>query len=349
MKIAIIVPSLAHKAPVLVARDLAKGFVLAGHSVTAFYFDTSNEVQFPCPVKLIKFFDYAQLDGFDVVHTHMLRPDIFGWCCKKIHRMSGKFVTTIHNIVEDDLFYSYGKFISAIFSPIWRLIWSGLDGRIVISDHELQYYTLTQPKCSFHRIYNGCNSHIATSIKANDAQIISDAKKHWHLIGACAVVSHRKGLEQVIKALPFLTDYAFLLIGDGPAMDELQILANSLGVSNRFITLGQKNNARDYMPYIDIYAMPSRSEGMGLALLEAVSAGVPAVCSDIPVFREIFSEHEVSFFQLDNIEDFVTAIKYLENNGVALSKRARERVETSYTQEIMVSHYLNYFEILCQK
>lgn len=349
MKIAIIVPSLAHKAPVLVARDLAKGFVLAGHSVTAFYFDTSNEVQFPCPVKLIKFFDYAQLDGFDVVHTHMLRPDIFGWCCKKIHRMSGKFVTTIHNIVEDDLFYSYGKFISAIFSPIWRLIWSGLDGRIVISDHELQYYTLTQPKCSFHRIYNGCNSHIATSIKANDAQIISDAKKHWHLIGACAVVSHRKGLEQVIKALPFLTDYAFLLIGDGPALQDLQILANSLGVANRFITLGQKNNARDYMPYIDIYAMPSRSEGMGLALLEAVSAGVPAVCSDIPVFREIFSEHEVSFFQLDNIEDFVTAIKYLENNGVALSKRARERVETSYTQEIMVSHYLNYFEILCQK
>ena len=279
----------------------------------------------------------------------MLRPDLFGWYCKKIRNRSGKFVTTIHNIVEEDLSYSHGKFISVIFSWIWRRIWSGLDGRVVISDHELNYYNLTQPKLSFLRIYNGCNPHIASCIEVDDAVIITDAKKRWQLIGACAVVSHRKGLEQVIKALPFLTDYAFLLIGDGPALQDLQILANSLGVANRFITLGQKNNARDYMPYIDIYAMPSRSEGMGLALLEAVSAGVPAVCSDIPVFREIFSEHEVSFFQLDNIEDFVTAIKYLENNGVALSKRARERVETSYTQEIMVSNYLNFFEMLCQK
>ncbi len=349
MKIAIIVPSIAHKAPVLVARDLANGFVLAGHSVTVFYFDESSDVHFSCPVKRIGFFDYGELDGYDVVHSHMLRPDIFAWCCKKIRNNPGKFITTIHNIVEEDLLYTYGKLISAIFSPVWRLIWRGFDGRVVINDHELRYYSLTQPKISFVLIYNGCFDHTILSINDNDARLILGAKKNWTLIGACAIVSRRKGLEQVLKALTVMPKYAFLLIGDGPARKELQILANSLGLKDRFITLGQKNNARDYLPFMDIYAMPSRSEGMSLALLEAVSAKVPAICSDISAFRDIFTDQEVGFFQLDDIIDFVRAIKHLENNGVAFSQRARERLETSYTQEIMVSSYLNYFETLCQK
>ena len=348
MKIGIVVPSLALKAPVIVARDLAHGFVSAGHVVTIFYFDDILELQFPCPTKRINFFNFRQLDGFDVVHSHMIRPDVFAWLCKKWRRSPSRFVTTVHNIVEEDLRFSYGKVISAIFSRVWRTAWSGLDGRVVLTDQALAYYSHTQPGVAFTRIYNGRSAHEMAAIDDLDAQVIRVAKERWRLIGACAVVTRRKGLEQVIRALAFLPQHAFLLIGDGPARQELMNLAQLLGVADRFISLGQKNNARDYLPYIDVYAMPSLSEGLPLALLEAVSAGVPAVCSDIPVFREVFSEQEVAYFTLDDVKGFAAAVDRVGAEGAVLHARAGQRFEACYTQDVMVRNYLSYFEALCQ-
>ena len=348
MKIAIITPSLALKAPVIVACELAQGFVSAGHSVTTFYFDQIHEVEFPCPTKRISFFDFRQLDGFDVVHTHSMRPDIFGWCCKKLRRNPDCFVTTIHNIVEEELLFWYGQLISAVFSRVWRTAWNGLNGRVVLTDQALGYYNSTQPGVPFTRIYNGRSAHAMARIDDRDAQVIREAKTRWRLIGACAVLSRRKGLEQVIRALPSLPQHAFLLIGDGPARQELLALAQALGVADRFISLGQKSNARDYLPYMDVYAMPSRSEGLPLALLEAVSAGVPAVCSNIPQFREVFSEQEVAYFALDDIKGFIAAVEHAGAENTGLEARARQRFEACYTQDAMVRNYLSYFETLCQ-
>lgn len=347
MKIAIIIPALALKAPVIVAQDLANGFVLAGHLVTVFYFDRIHEVQFPCLTKHISFYDFGKLDGFDLIHSHMLRPDIFAWCCKKLRRNPSCFVTTIHNIVEEDLQFNYGKLISLVFSRIWRTVWNGLDGRVVLTEQALAYYNRTQNGACFTRIYNGRSPHSVAPIDDFDIDLILNAKKRWCLIGACAVVSRRKGLEQVILALPFLPQYAFLLIGDGPALQELQDYAKSLGVSDRFISLGRKSNPRDYLSYLDVYAMPSRSEGLPLALLEAVSAGIPAVCSDIPQFREVFSDLEVVYFSLDDIDGFVAAVARIGTEGPMLQSRAQRRYLSCYTQDVMVRNYLDFFEALC--
>lgn len=346
MKIAIVVPSLALKAPVIVAHQLVQGFVSAGHDVTTFYFDEIRELDFPCPTKQIGFYDFYSLDGFDVVHTHCLRPDIFGWCCKTFRRNCGLFVTTIHNIVEEELRFWYGKLYAAVFSRVWRIAWNVFDARVVLTDQALAYYERTQPNVSYKRIYNGRSAHLASKVDEHDEQIIQKAKARWRLIGACAVLSPRKGLEQVVRALPGLPQHAFLLIGDGPSRQALVSLADKIGVSDRLITLGQKANARDYLPLMDMYAMPSRSEGLPLALLEAVSARVPAFCSNIPQFREVFNANEVAYFDLDDIGGLIKAVNQIENEGRNLASRAYQRFEATYTQDVMVKHYLAYFETL---
>lgn len=346
MKIAIVVPALALKAPVIVAHQLAQGFVSAGHAVTTFYFDEIREMDFPCPTRRIDFSDLSSLDGFDVVHTHCLRPDVFGWCCKMFRRNRGCFVTTIHNIVEEDLRFWYGKFYEAVFSRVWRMAWSAFDARVVLTDQALAYYKKTQPDVSYTRIYNGRSAHFPSKIDDNDLQIILKAKSKWRLIGACAVLSPIKGLEQVVLALPALPQHAFLLIGDGPSRQALITLAKSLGVSDRLIDLGRKENARDYLPFMDMYAMPSRSEGLSLALLEAVSVKVPAFCSDIPQFREVFSEDEVAYFDLDDTFGLIKAVNRIEIDGALMASRAHQRFEENYTQVVMVRNYLEYFENL---
>ena len=54
--------------------------------------------------------------------------------------------------------------------------------------------------------------------------------------------------------------------------------------------------------------MPSYSEGFPLAMLEAASMQKAIVCSDIPVFREIFSEQEIVTFELDNTNSLRDAL-----------------------------------------
>lgn len=314
--------------------------------MTTFYFDEIRELDFPCPTKQIGFYDFSSLDGFDVIHTHCMRPDLFGWCCKTFRKNPGHFVTTIHNIVEEELLFWYGKFYAAVFSRVWRMAWNAFDARVVLTDQALGYYKRTQPDVSYKRIYNGRTAHLSSGIDDRDAQIILKAKSNWRLIGACAVLSPRKGLEQVVLALPSLPQHAFLLIGDGPSRQALVSLAKALGVSDRLIDLGQKANARDYLPYMDMYAMPSRSEGLPLALLEAVSARIPAFCSNIPQFREVFSENEVAYFDLDDTDGLIKAINRIDNTGPHLASQAHKRFEATYTQEVMVKNYLEYFDTL---
>lgn len=346
MKIALIVPSLSQKAPVLVARDLAEGYVQLGHQVKVFYFDDITEVTFPCIAERISFFDIKKTRGFDIVHTHMIRPDTFGFIARSLLATNAKFVSTIHNIVEEDLRFSYGNVISKIFSKIWRFVWHHIDGRVVLTEQALSYYHSSQPGDLFTKIYNGRASHNSRCIDEADESRVTSLKIRYRILGSCAVIGKRKGLDQAIRALRQLDQYALLIVGDGPALDELQQLSINLGVEDRVLMLGRRNNARDFLPFMDVYAMPSRSEGLPLALLEAVSAGVPVVCSNIPQFQEVFTEDEVSFFDLDDIDGFVNAVHLAEANGQMLSERARSRYQRCYTQQVMVNNYLSYFDQL---
>jgi glycosyltransferase involved in cell wall biosynthesis len=93
--------------------------------------------------------------------------------------------------------------------------------------------------------------------------------------------------------------------------------------------------------------MPSRSEGFGLSLTEAVSKKVPVLCSDLPVFRELFSNDEISFFHSNDVKsltDSVLNVSYADSNK---PESAYARYRKSYTADRMVEQYvLTYEELL---
>ncbi len=77
-----------------------------------------------------------------------------------------------------------------------------------------------------------------------------------------------------------------LWVGDGPLRGEIRQRGESLGLAGRVALAGFLPDVREGLAAMDAFAMPSRSEGQGLALLEALAAGLPAVATDIPAFRE---------------------------------------------------------------
>ncbi|MGJ7709815.1 glycosyltransferase [Escherichia coli] len=335
IKIAIILPSLKNVGPNRVAHTLINKLSnKEGVYLKVFYIKNELGLNFTCDTELLTLVNVRKLYAFDVLHSHMLRPDVL---VGLLPFYKGLKISTIHNIVTEDIQYTHGSVISKIFSELWFRTWSRFDKIVVLSKVAKKYYLghgLKSEKLEI--IYNGIDLDIGSNINYEDKKIIEEFKGDSTLLGTLCLANHRKGIEQILYALPFLPNYKFIIIGDGPVREYLENLAISLNVRERFFILGYRENAKDLLKYIDIYLMPSKSEGFGLALLEAVAAKITVVCSNIPIFKEIFTERQVSFFELDNTNSLIQAIHNSINNDI---NDAYIRLKQNYSSDTMARLY----------
>jgi len=347
MRIAFIVPSLANKGPILVVKDLCENFVNKGYKCKVFYFDDIRELVMPCPTERISFKYRIDFTQWDIIHTHMLRPDLWVYFHKPwIKKYSVKFVTTVHQNIIQTLTSDYKFFVGLFIGIIWKFILKKFNHIVVLTnEHKKTLQNIKQNKISV--IYNGRNINFQIPINQEDIEIISIFRsKYKTIIGTNSIITKRKGLEQIIKALPILPNVGYVAVGDGPEQKSLKQLAKQHGIENQCLWLGERLNGYRYTAFFDVYLIVSRSEGFPLSLIEAAAWGKPTICSDIPVFRSIVNSELVTFTPLDDptllaqtINEVITDNK---GKGIALNKFYQETL----TSEIMSQNYCNLYESL---
>ncbi len=276
----------------------------------------------------------------------MLRPDAFVWLNRK--RIKGKAVSTIHNYVEDDLRYRYNKAVSVIFSKVWDILLRKHNLLVTLTADMEGYYRKLYRNQQICYVHNGRFVDVAQEdVKPvpEEDQILA-FKDQSILIGIAALLTHRKGIDQLLHLLQRNSKYKLLIIGDGQVKEELEQLARQLQVSERCMFLGYKKGADRYYKYFDVYAMPSRSEGFPLALIEAAAYGLPTICSDLPAFKEVFTDQEVAFFELDNISDLEYQLENLLNNSGTFSTHIKQKYQKDLTAQAMANRYLEVYKQL---
>ena len=101
MRILYVVPSLANRGPIIVVRDLVEVMTRHGHQCKVIYFDDKKEIDFPCETQLVKSKHY-DFTGFDVVHSHGLRPDLFVRKNQNRHDMSRLSTITLFKTLDSN-------------------------------------------------------------------------------------------------------------------------------------------------------------------------------------------------------------------------------------------------------
>lgn len=349
LKIAILLPSLENKGSLIVAKDIVNNTLRLYPDFaifTVFYFDDKFELDLNCETKKLDFKEHHTFKEFHIVHAHGYRPDKYLSRNKSL--INAKIMSTIHCNVFEDLNYSYGKLVSLIYGRFWLNYLSNLDRVVTLTNTHKTFYSKYINNEKLRVVYNG-RLIDAGDIPQSDKLLFENIRETFPnstLIGAFVVINKRKGLDQIIKALPNLKNHVLVILGDGPLKKKLKALSEKLGVDNRCFFLGYKKDANRYMSHIDIYSLPSFSEAFPLSLIEACYSGVSSVCSNIPVLEEVYTDDEVTFFELNNIKSLQYAIERATKEKATLGANAKSKTLNSYSMKQMLENYMNVYKDL---
>lgn len=339
-----IVPALANKGPVLVVKDICTGMVSLGHYCKVFYFDDIVEIDLPCECERIHFWKKVDFSEYDIVHSHCYRSDAYVFLHKSKRDKKTKLISTIHTHIGESLQYYMNPLKRYLLVESWFLFMRKFDVVVVLSDYHRKYYESRKENLGkIQVVFNGRNIDGNRTIDKEDIQIINEFKAKYKIIGAMAVVTKRKGFDQLIKALQYLPEYGFLLIGQGEEINNLIKMAEHFGVKEQLLCIGSRMEAYRYLPLFDIFAMTSRAEGFPLSLIEAGAMGIPTVCSNIPVFTSVVSEKEVSMFNIEDVDSLVEAINKANAKNAYYSENLKDFYLKNFTREAMVSNYLKVY------
>ncbi len=116
------------------------------------------------------------------------------------------------------------------------------------------------------------------------------------VVGTAATHHPRKGLDVLLGAAALLLerglDFHLLLAGTGPAGEELKEQARRLGLERRVFFPGRVEPSEKIYAALDVFCLPSRKEGLGVAALEAMASGLPVAASRVGGLAESVVEGE---------------------------------------------------------
>jgi glycosyltransferase involved in cell wall biosynthesis len=181
-------------------------------------------------------------------------------------------------------------------------------------------------------------------IDLDDFEPVAHTNSNPTVVGSVGRITKAKNYNTLLDVARRFDDdeFQFKVAGDGELLDELQTRVQEQGISN-VTFLGEITNVPDFLASLDVYFQPSLDEGLCITVLEAMSAGLPVVGSNVGGIAHNIQHGENGFlYEPDDIEGFVDGIETLAADvemRERFGKRGRNVVAEKYTQEVLVSEF----------
>lgn len=176
------------------------------------------------------------------------------------------------------------------------------------------------------------------------------------IIGYVGRFSSEKNLLTLINAFADVThinpSIKLVMVGAGPKEAQIKKTIFQRCIEDKVILCGVRYDIGKLLSSFDIFVLPSYTEGLAAALLEAMASGRALICSDIPAHKELLTHNEdaVLFnpYTKESLKDAILLLLSNDSLRFKLGQNAKRKV-WSYDEEIIFPKILRYYEDVCIK
>ncbi|WP_299016406.1 glycosyltransferase [uncultured Photobacterium sp.] len=160
------------------------------------------------------------------------------------------------------------------------------------------------------------------------------------IIGCAGRLVTEKGIDTLLQSLALMPDNLQIAIaGHGPELKNLRHIANQLGITDRVHWLGHCSNMRSFYRAIDIFCMPSRQEGLPLALLEAQACGKTVIATNVGGIPDLLCPQSGSLIEPNQPVRLARAIMKELNKTADHSEQNAQYIRCLADVRIMTATY----------
>ncbi|MBW4442631.1 MAG: glycosyltransferase family 4 protein [Plectolyngbya sp. WJT66-NPBG17] len=162
-------------------------------------------------------------------------------------------------------------------------------------------------------------------------------------VGSIGRLDAMKAHEILLKAIAKVENVNAVILGEGTERSNLEQLAIDLGIQDRVQLLGWVENPRSYLSQFDVVAMPSRSEGFPLAMVEAMLAARPVIATRVGSMPEAVIDGVTGWLiEKNDVNGLAEALKRSRDDvafRLKLGQQARQMALAQFAVEAMTKQY----------
>ncbi len=159
-------------------------------------------------------------------------------------------------------------------------------------------------------------------------------KRHEWLVNSLAEIIKKQNVQ-------------LFFVGDGPEQDNINAAIKNLSLENKIFLLGERNDVHEILLTSDIFILPSESEGLSCSIIEAMSADLPCIVSNVGGNGELVSNEINGYvFDVDDINSLNNACNNLithKDVREAMGAKGKERSENIFNLQSMTENYIKLY------
>lgn len=297
---------------------------------------------------------HALFQDYDVVHYQAIGPSILSWIIKFFKRKT-LLITTFH--CQDYYHKKWGWFAKTILK-MGEWVTCNIPDKTITVSKSLTDYVKDKYNVEPENIFNGARIKTDFDFKSLEKW---NLEKNKYIVFVGRLIRH-KGVHHLIEAFKKLQkeskvpeEFKLVIVGDGFYTDDyVNELKKLVGNNQDIIFTGSLSGSelRGVFAGARLFVHPSESEGLSIALLEAMGYGVPILMSDIKENLDV-AEGVAEIFETNSVSNLRDKLDEIINGNIDLSlnvQEAKKLVENKYNWEIIAQKTISlYIRLLCDK
>ncbi|HEV7523191.1 MAG TPA: glycosyltransferase family 4 protein [Candidatus Angelobacter sp.] len=284
--------------------------------------------------------EYIEQDGIDLLHTHGYKADLYGYVAAR--RSHKPIVATCHNWVGgtaalgiynriDRMALKRFNSLAAVSEPVaQRLLDSGVSGRKIKT------------------IANGIDVEPFAHAQPLPALTFGGHK----IVGMVARLDLQKGFEYLLRAVRELCgifrELKVVIVGEGPDRKLIEDMIWQYSLESNVILAGQQTDMPGVYAAMDIFVLPSLSEGLPMTILEAMAASKPAIATRVGAVPSVIKHGETGLLvdprDVDGLRDALARLLSQPDLCRRMGAAGHDWVSRTYTSEAMALKYRQMYD-----